>query len=80
MVIYTYKNPKLFFLHFLLAFAELFEGLIAVLTLGCVRFSISYAVLFKVYGLEMRMRIENKERRSGDPWPRFQISPLYRRK
>ena len=77
MVIYTYKIPKLFFLHFLLAFAELFEGLVAVLTLGCVRLGVSYSILFKVTILEMELR---KGRDAHDPWPRAQIWPPYRRK
>jgi len=86
-VIYTYKTPKLFFMNLLLAFAELFEGVVAVATLGCVHVGISYGLLFShVTILEMEERRKAFEegrivRKSenhidkSDPWPRWQIWP-----
>lgn len=72
MVIYTYKNGKLFVLNFLLALAETFEGLIALMTLGCVRFGISWRVFFKLSKMEMKMNSSVK----NSSWPRICIWPL----
>jgi len=91
MVVYTFKTPKLFLLHFLQGFAEAFEGIVAVMTLGCVRFHFSYNILFKVTTLEMEERqkaiaegritlVSEKHIDKSDPWPRWQIWPPYRRK
>jgi hypothetical protein len=77
MVVYTYLVPKLFFLNLLLRFAELFDGLVGVLTLGFVQTGTNYPIFMKLCVLEYEIRLtKTKDKRTvHDVWPRKQIWP-----
>jgi hypothetical protein len=77
MVIYTYLVPKLFFLNLLLHIAELFDGLVGLLTLGFVHPCTNYPIFMRLCSLEYQIRLtKTKDKRTyKDVWPRKQIWP-----
>jgi len=80
MVVYTYLVPKLFLLNLLLRFAELFDGLVGLLTLGFVQMGTNYPIFMKLCVLEYQIRLTKTKakRTTDDVWPRKQIWPPYK--
>lgn len=79
MVIYTYLVPKLLLLNLLVKLAELFDGLVGLLTLGFVHPGTNYPLFMRLCSLEYEIRLtKTKAKRTvDDVWPRKQIWPKY---
>lgn len=79
MVVYTYLVPKLFFLNLLVKLAELFDGLVGLLTLGFVHPGTNYVIFMELCKQEFETRLKKTKakRTTDDVWPRKQIWPKY---
>ena len=79
MVIYTYLTKELFLLNLLVKFAELFDCLVGILTLGFVHPGINHLLFIKLCKREFEVRLsKTKAKRTyDDVWPRKQIWPPY---
>jgi hypothetical protein len=74
MVVYVYTVSELFFLNLVLKFAEFFDGLVGLLTLGFVHPGTNYPIFMELAKRELDMRAR-KVIKPRKEWPRLQIWP-----
>jgi hypothetical protein len=73
MVIYYFRNFKLFLFDWLNAWSLLFDGLIGVMSLGGIKTWVNYQFFYKLVSMEMKLKEKHDKRNSE--WPRKMIWP-----